>query len=151
MITASKLSSVPAVNPTLTAFDTNGNEIDNASEQADLALVPGYVPAPRITSVSPTIGPASGGTSVTITGTGFTGATAVDFGSAPAASFAVNSNTSVSAVTPVTGTATADSGGSFTCSGSVPSGSTAGALGAHKIKAKETSSLSKATTSFTLT
>ena len=48
-------------------------------------------------------------------------------------------------------TATADSSGSFTCSGSVPSGSASGALGAHKIKAKWASSLYQATTSFTLT
>ena len=39
-----------------------------------------YVVAPAVTGLSPTSGPAAGGTSVTITGTGFTGATAVDFG-----------------------------------------------------------------------
>jgi hypothetical protein len=37
---------------------------------------------------------------VTITGTGFTGATAVDFGSAAAASFTVNSATSITATSP---------------------------------------------------
>ena len=35
---------------------------------------------PTVTSVSPNSGPAAGGTSVTITGTNFTGATAVTFG-----------------------------------------------------------------------
>jgi len=39
-----------------------------------------YVVAPVITSVSPDIGPLTGGTPVTITGTGLTGATSVSFG-----------------------------------------------------------------------
>ena len=46
--------------------------------------------APVVTSISPTSGPAAGGTTVTITGSGFTGATAVDFGTTPATSFTVN-------------------------------------------------------------
>ena len=37
-------------------------------------------PAPTVTGVSPNTGPTAGGTSVTITGTNFTGATAVKFG-----------------------------------------------------------------------
>nr|WP_306220717.1 IPT/TIG domain-containing protein [Cohnella sp. WQ 127256] len=37
-------------------------------------------PPPTITSISPTSGPTSGGTSVTLTGTNLTGATAVHFG-----------------------------------------------------------------------
>ena len=39
-----------------------------------------YVAAPTVTAVSPNAGPTAGGTTVTITGTNFTGATAVDFG-----------------------------------------------------------------------
>ena len=39
-----------------------------------------FIPAPTVTGLAPTSGPASGGTSVVITGTGFTGATAVQFG-----------------------------------------------------------------------
>ena len=39
-----------------------------------------YVAAPTVTSISPTSGPTTGGTGVTITGTGLTGATAVKFG-----------------------------------------------------------------------
>jgi alpha-tubulin suppressor-like RCC1 family protein len=59
-----------------------------------------YLPPPAITKIVPNKGPAAGGTSVTITGTAFTGATAVSFGSTPAASFAVNSATSITAVSP---------------------------------------------------
>lgn len=40
-----------------------------------------YYAAPVVASLSPSSGPAAGGTDVTITGTGFTGVTAVMFGS----------------------------------------------------------------------
>ncbi len=66
-----------------------------------------YQAAPTITSISPTSGPTTGGTTVTITGTGFTGATAVAFGSIGATSFSVVSDTQVSAISPP-GTATVD-------------------------------------------
>ena len=52
-----------------------------------------------VTSISPTSGPADGGTLVTVTGTGFTGATDVDFGS-NAASFTVVSDTQITATAP---------------------------------------------------
>ena len=58
-----------------------------------------YVAAPTVTAVSPTSGPAAGGTSVTITGTNFTGATAVKFG-ATTATFTVTNATSISATSP---------------------------------------------------
>jgi len=48
-----------------------------------------------------TVGPASGGTSVVISGTGFTGATQVDFGTTPAASFSITNDHSITAVAPV--------------------------------------------------
>ena len=56
--------------------------------------------APVVTSISPTSGPAGGGTIVTVTGTGLTGAIAVGFGSADATNIAVASDTQVIAVTP---------------------------------------------------
>ena len=46
--------------------------------------------APSVTGVDPNSGPVAGGTSVTIIGTNFTGASVVDFGSIPVASFSVN-------------------------------------------------------------
>ncbi len=56
--------------------------------------------APTITSISPTKGSTAGGKTVTITGTNLGGATAVTFGSSPASSFTVNSETEITAVTP---------------------------------------------------
>ena len=61
--------------------------------------------APTITSVTPSTGPTTGGTSVAITGQGFTGATTVKFGSTSAPSFVVNSDTQITATSP------AESGG----------------------------------------
>ena len=58
-----------------------------------------YLPVPTISSVSPNVGPAAGGTTVIITGSDFTGATSVKFGTTAAASFTVNSNTQITATT----------------------------------------------------
>ena len=55
---------------------------------------------PTVTKIEPSSGPASGGTSVTITGTNFTGATAVRFGASYATSFTVSSATAITAVAP---------------------------------------------------
>ncbi|MBW7571357.1 beta strand repeat-containing protein [Caproiciproducens faecalis] len=63
--------------------------------------------APTVTAISPTSGPVAGGTSVTITGTGFTDASAVKFGAANATAFTVNSDTQITATSPA-GSGTAD-------------------------------------------
>jgi alpha-tubulin suppressor-like RCC1 family protein len=55
---------------------------------------------PTVTAVSPDEGPPAGETSVTISGTGFSGATAVKFGSTEATTFTVKSPTTISAVSP---------------------------------------------------
>ncbi len=65
-----------------------------------------YVPAPIVTAVSPTSGPAAGGTSVIITGSNFTGASKVLFGTV-AANFTLNSNTQITAISPA-GSGTVD-------------------------------------------
>ena len=53
---------------------------------------------PSITSFTPASGPV--GSSVTVTGTGLTGATAVNFGATPATSYTVDSDTRIAAVVP---------------------------------------------------
>ena len=62
-----------------------------------------YMGVPTITSLSPTSGSTSGGTSVVINGTGFVGvagASAVKFGGTNATSYIVNSSSKITAVAP---------------------------------------------------
>jgi PKD repeat protein len=67
-----------------------------------------YASIPAISSISPTNGITAGGTPVVLTGSGFTGATAVEFGTVPALSFVVNSDTSIDAISPANTTGTVD-------------------------------------------
>jgi hypothetical protein len=64
--------------------------------------------AAAITGLGTSSGPANGGTSVTISGSGFSGATGVLFGTVPATSFTVNSATSITAVAPAGAVGTVD-------------------------------------------
>lgn len=128
MVSYQVLASAPAnLDPTLSVVDSFGNQLDNqlnavnvlpanctvgnttyCSYRAYLTLAPTFVPPPIVSSIAVTSGPASGGTSVSITGTGLTGATAVLFGATPAASYVVNSDTSITAVSPVASAGTVD-------------------------------------------
>lgn len=78
-----------------------------------------YTGGPTITSISPVTGPVTGGTTVTITGTGFTGATAVKFGTTNATTFTVLSSTTITAVSP------AHTAGTVDVSVTTPAGTTA--------------------------
>ena len=62
----------------------------------------GGIAAPTVSKVSPALGPASGGTTVTIIGWMFATATSVTFGGRPAASFTIglNSNDTITAIAP---------------------------------------------------
>jgi IPT/TIG domain len=55
-------------------------------------------PEPVVSSVTPSHGPPAGGTTVTITGSGFTGAVGVAFGSSQVTSFTVNSDSQITTV-----------------------------------------------------
>ena len=59
-----------------------------------------YLAAPTITAISPSSGPLAGGDTVTITGTGFTTATAVKFGATSATGYIVDSDTKINATSP---------------------------------------------------
>ncbi|HWX87670.1 MAG TPA: IPT/TIG domain-containing protein [Solirubrobacteraceae bacterium] len=72
----------------------------HGSAMTETVTVPGAGPVPVVKKVSPKKGPMAGGTPVAITGTGFTGATTVSFGSVAAMSVTVNSDSSITAVSP---------------------------------------------------
>lgn len=78
-------------------------------------------PLPTISGVAPAEGPPSGGTAVTITGTGFLTATSVTFAGVDADAFTVVSDTQIDATTPANDAGTVDvvvtsSGGAATAS-----------------------------------
>jgi hypothetical protein len=70
---------------------------------ATTTAAPGLIPAPSrvpvVTVIAPRSGPATGGTAVTVTGSGFTGATAVQFGANSATPTDV-SDTQITATSP---------------------------------------------------
>lgn len=85
---------IPPLADGATLADSGSNPGNEVGFNADVR------PVPTVSSVSPSSGPPSGGTAVTITGSNFTGTTAVSFGSTPAASFTVVSDTTITAVAP---------------------------------------------------
>jgi hypothetical protein len=85
-------------------FHPDDTTCNCSSNYLTLTVVP---PAPTVSSISPTSGPAAGGTNVTITGTGFTGATGVSFGGAAASNIIVDSDTQITATSPA-GSGTVD-------------------------------------------
>jgi hypothetical protein len=56
--------------------------------------------APTVTGINPTSGTTAGGTVVTVTGTGFNGATGVNFGAKAGTALTVNSNTQITITSP---------------------------------------------------
>ena len=75
--------------------DATGREV------TDFAAANVAPTGPTVSGVSPATGPLAGGTSVTITGSGFTGETAVHFGSAAATNVLVNAaGTQITATSP---------------------------------------------------
>lgn len=74
---------------------------DGSTPPDDPAPTAPAVPLATITAVAPANGAVTGGAVVTVTGTDFTGATAVMLGGVPARSFTVGSATTISVVTPV--------------------------------------------------
>jgi hypothetical protein len=87
---------------------TTRTAVDNVGHETTRSCTTQVLPPPVIAKVKPNKGPAGGGTTVTITGSGFSGATAVNFGSADAASFSVKSATTITAISPAGAAGAAD-------------------------------------------
>jgi hypothetical protein len=82
--------------PPLGATPATGTENPNH----ELGFSVEVLPEPNTLLLSPSSGPTTGGTTVTIAGTDFTGVTAVRFGGVPASSFSVESENRLTAVSP---------------------------------------------------
>lgn len=85
-----------------TPFDGSIHAPSETFSGEEISLSAEIQPAPEITTVSPPYGPVTGNTLVTITGKNLSGTTAVSFGSVPAASFTVDSDTEITASAPRT-------------------------------------------------
>jgi hypothetical protein len=70
------------------------------TSQADHFTYELATPAPTVTGIDPAAGPVAGGTTVTVTGTGFTDATGVSFGQVAAQSLTVASDTQLTVISP---------------------------------------------------
>jgi alpha/beta hydrolase family protein/IPT/TIG domain-containing protein/VCBS repeat protein len=97
-ITATSPPGSPSTTVDISVTTSQGTSANSASDQFSYGAAP--LPTPSVTGVSPNSGAAAGGTTVSITGTNFTGATQVMFGSTAASSFTVNSATSITATVP---------------------------------------------------
>ncbi len=86
----------------VTVTNAEGTSAESSADRFE------YAPAPTVSKLSPRKGPAGGGAPVTISGTGFTGATTVSFGSSPATELAVVSATTITAVAPAAMSRTVD-------------------------------------------
>ncbi|MCR4536819.1 putative Ig domain-containing protein [Pseudomonas sp. 18.1.10] len=89
--------------PTTAGTYTFSISLNDGLNQAGIAtytLVVTSSAPPTLTSVAPSSGSTAGATSVILTGTNFTGVTAVTFGGAAATAFTVNNATTLTATTP---------------------------------------------------
>ena len=108
MYTVNSATSITAVSPNynsagtvdITITTSNGTSATSSSDQFTFGN-------PTVTGISPSAGPILAVTSVTITGTGFTGVTKVMFGSTAAISYTVNNATSITTTAP-SGSGTVD-------------------------------------------
>jgi hypothetical protein len=108
-LTAAIATEITALQNAINAQGVNNSPAIEASVANLRALIgtlnasvapPVTATGPVIASASPTSGPVAGGTSVTLTGTGFTSASGVTVGGIAATSLLVASDTSLSFATP---------------------------------------------------
>ncbi|MFF2953735.1 IPT/TIG domain-containing protein [Kitasatospora sp. NPDC057965] len=100
---------VAPVSITLTVVPTAGGTVTTGVDAFNSALQPVgkdslstrvQTPAPVVTGLAPGHGPLAGGSTVVLTGTNLTGASAVNFGATAATSFTVDSDTQITATAP---------------------------------------------------
>jgi IPT/TIG domain len=92
-VTATSPAGIGTVDVTVTT--PTGTSVMNIADQFIYKTA-----TPIVTSISPASGSSNGGTNVTITGKGFSGATGVSFGKIPASNVSVVSDTQITATSP---------------------------------------------------
>lgn len=95
----------PPAPTTTTPPTTTGQPSTTTTSTTTTSTIPD---APVVASIEPEMGPTSGGTTVTVTGSNFAGATSVSFGSTPATSMTVNSGTQITVMSPAGAEGTVD-------------------------------------------
>ena len=103
-ITITGTGFVAGVTVSVGGVAATGVTLVSATSITATTLASGYtynpLAAPTVTSVAPATGPAAGGTSITITGTGFVTGASVSIGGGAATNVVVVTATSITAVTP---------------------------------------------------
>lgn len=83
-----------------TPFDGSVVAPSETFDGKEIELSAEVLPVPEVVSITPSFGSVTGGTVVTIAGKNFANASSVKFGSTPAASFTVDSDTEITATVP---------------------------------------------------
>ena len=96
----------PSISPTVSRSPSASPFPTESSSPANSGTTPAHITT-SVSRVSPASGTPAGGDIVTITGSGFTGATGVNFGSTSATTFQVNSDSQITVTSPI-GTGTVD-------------------------------------------
>jgi hypothetical protein len=94
-----RAATTPAATVTSSSGTAAGSDTTTTSVNPGVTLS-GTTTSSSVQSLTPSRGTAGGGDSIHITGSGFTGALAVDFGSNASSDFTVNSSASITAVAP---------------------------------------------------
>lgn len=100
--TVGSATSITCTLPSKSAGAYSVSVTNSDTQNGSLSSAYTYQPAPTVTSLSPSTGSVAGGTSVTITGTGFVSGATVTIGGATCTSPSVSSSTSMSCTTPAT-------------------------------------------------
>lgn len=99
-VTIASSTQMDAMAPAESAGTVSITVTDPNAQSSSLSSAFTYTSGPSVSSVSPTSGPVTGGTTVTLLGNGFQSGASVDFGSLAAASVAFVSSTELQATTP---------------------------------------------------
>jgi hypothetical protein len=99
-VTVQSSTQITALTPAASAGTVTVTVTNSNGQSASLASAFTFICPTTLTAISPSSGPAAGGTAVTLSGTGFVFGAGVTFGGVAAASVAVVSATQITAVTP---------------------------------------------------